>query len=87
MSMTDYIAVVVLVALMASWVVSLMAKWGIVEYLQVHGNDLISRMASCDFCLSWWACVAVSLGASLVSGEWVILTVPVFSTTLTRRLL
>lgn len=87
MSIQDYIAIIMLVALAAAWVVSLMVKWGIVEDMQVHGSDIISRMASCDFCLSWWACVVVSVVTALVCGDWVVLLAPVFSTPITRRLL
>lgn len=87
MTMTEILQVVVLVALLAAWMVSLMAKVGIVEWMQVHGTALISEMASCDFCLSWWSCVVVSLVVALCCGEWCYVLVPFLATPITRRLI
>jgi len=41
----------------ASYALVLLAKWGVVEWLQVHGCRVVAEMASCGFCMSWWACV------------------------------
>ena len=43
------------------------------EWLQVRGCGLVSEMASCDFCLSWWTCVLMCGIGWLVTGsvEWV----------------
>lgn len=54
MTMMELIELVVLVALGAAFCVLLMKKWGVVEWLQVHGDTFINKMASCDFCLSFW---------------------------------
>lgn len=38
----------------ACFVLVLASKWGLVEWMQVHGCELVAKMASCQFCLSWW---------------------------------
>ena len=85
--MTGFLTCVVLVALLAAWVLLLFLKWGIIEWLQVHGSDLVSKAANCFFCMSWWMCVVLSIIAAVVLGEWSVLAVPFFATPITRRLL
>ena len=46
--------VTLLVAFAAAFVLLLLQKWGVIEYVQVHGNDFFSEMFQCNFCLSWW---------------------------------
>lgn len=75
------------VALLASFVVLLMHKWGIVEYMQINANDFFSKMFHCDFCLCWWASVCFSLFAALLVVEWEFLYIPFFSTVIARKLL
>lgn len=87
MQFVDFCAACVLVALLAAWGLTLLRKWGAIERMQVRGCDLVSRLASCDFCLSWWAGVAVSVIAATVLGEWELLAAPFFSTMITRALL
>ena len=38
-------------ALWVAFVLLLAYKVGIVEWMQVHGNELVSKMAHCDFCM------------------------------------
>ena len=57
----NYICIVLAVALLAAFLLMLAHKWGFVEYVQVHGNEFFAKMFSCDFCLSWWFCVATQL--------------------------
>ena len=85
--MIDYLIIISLNSSLAAFLLTLLRKWGFVERLQVHGNDLISEMAHCDFCLSWWTNVAVSIIAAIVMKDWTILFAPIFSTMITRKLL
>lgn len=83
----EFLSLVLLSALAAAFVLSLARKWGLVEWLQVHGNGFFSQMAHCSFCLSWWACVALSLAFAAAMGEWLFVLVPFFSTVVTKKLL
>lgn len=85
--MVDYIITILLASLLSAFFINLGKKWGIVEWLQMHGSELISKMAHCDFCLSWWTNVLVSLIAALLVGDWQLLFIPFFATMLTRMML
>ena len=56
----------------AAYALVLLTKWGVVEWMQVHGCGFISGLASCDFCLSWWTSLVFCLLGYAVSGglEW-----------------
>lgn len=71
---------------LTSWVVILLRKLGILEILQVQGNKIISKLASCDYCLNWWLSWCVVVVALVVTGEWWLVGVPFFSTTIGRLL-
>ncbi len=84
--MIHFIANTFVVALIAGFVLALAHKWGIVEYMQVHGNDFFAKMAHCNFCLSWWIGCAVAFAVWLATGDNSLLYVPVCSTLITRNL-
>jgi hypothetical protein len=83
----SYIVTLILVSLFAAFVLLLCRKWGIIEYVQVHGNEFFSQMFSCDFCLSWWAGVVISALIALFALDVQYLTIPFFSTVVTRKLI
>lgn len=78
---------ILLIALTSAFALLLWGKWGFIEWLQVHGSDLISKMAHCDFCLSWWANVLFSVILAISTNDWSILFVPIVATPITRKLL
>lgn len=84
--MYDYLFLTFAVAFAAAFVLLLLKKWGIVEWLQVHGSDLISRMANCDFCLSWWLCLIVSAILCLTTQNPLTLLTSILATPITRKL-
>ena len=85
--MKEFINIVILVALMATFVLLLLRKIGVIEHVQVHGNEFFSKLANCDFCISWWTCVILVLFVTIYTGDMSCLLVPFFSTPLTRYLL
>lgn len=95
MTMIDFAIVVLLTALFSAFEILVLMKWGVIEWLQVHGidakwdkiNDLMSKMAHCNFCLSFWACVLLSLVGFGFTGNGYLLFVPFFSAPLTRYIL
>lgn len=86
---------VLLKVLLASFIMSALSafllilaiKWKVIEYMQVHGNDFFSKLANCDFCLSWWANCILCLSAFSVTGDVVLLAVPFVATMITRKLI
>lgn len=85
--MGEYLVYTVVVAMLAAFTILLLRKWGVIECMQVHGNDFIAKLASCDFCLSWWAGVLLSILLSLFTGNAVYLLIPLCSTPITRFML
>ena len=78
--------VAVFVALLAAMMVLLVKKWGIAEWMQIHGDKFLSSLFSCDLCMSFWAamCFAVVLCCYMDSPEWIFL--PFLTTPITRML-
>lgn len=89
--MIGYLIIVVLFAVITAFVATffllLAYKWGAIEWLQVHGNNFVSQLANCTFCLSWWVCLAVSMIFIVESRDWSLLIVPVVATPITRKML
>lgn len=77
----------VLVALASAFSIQLLKKWKVIEWLQVHGNDLISKMASCSFCLSFWTSLIISSALAYYTCDYELMIVPVFSTSITRLII
>ena len=78
--------VAVFVALLAAMMVLLIKKWGIAEWMQIHGDKYLSRLFSCDLCMSFWSamCFAIALCCFTNDGGWIFL--PFLTTPLTRML-
>lgn len=81
-----YLIIAVAVALVASFFLLLFKKIGIVEWLQVHGSDLISELAHCDFCLSWWLSLIIAIIAAAIIGDWWVIATAVLATPICRKL-
>lgn len=82
--MIDILTNVVLIALGCAFIISLADKWRIVEWLQLHGSELVSKAANCRFCLSWWVNLIVCSAVAFGTKDYTFLFVPFFSTILTR---
>lgn len=72
---------------LAAFFLLLAYKWGVVEYLQVHGSKLVSEMARCDFCMSWWLCVILTLPTLMLWYHVFALIVPLVATPICRKML
>lgn len=74
------------VALLAAMMVLLVKKWGIAEWIQIHGDKFLSKLFSCDLCMSFWAamCFAVVICCVYDDAGWLLL--PFLTTPVTRML-
>lgn len=88
MSMIFFIlAVSVFVGCVAAFLLLLAYKWDIVERMQVEGNEFVSKMAHCDFCMSWWLSVILTGIIMACLNDWRFFPVPFVSTPIARRLI
>ena len=92
MTIINFFCAAVLVGCLTSWVWCFVNKWemgegcSIAQWLEIHGGRFVGGVARCSFCFSWWCSWAVVIPAAAVTGEWWLLAVPFFSTTLGRLL-
>ncbi len=78
---------VILIALLTAFVLALMKKWNVIEWLQVHApSETLYKLFSCPFCLSWWTGLVISAVAAFVTRDSVLVFVPLFSTVIAVRL-
>lgn len=78
---------VAVVALAAAFALGLAAKWGALEWLQIHApNDFWAKLFNCKFCCSFHASMIISLTLCVATGQLILLAVPVCSTVITREL-
>lgn len=84
--MSDLLVNSVVIGLVASFFIMLAKKWGLVEQMQMRGNDFFSEMARCDFCLSWWTCCVLTALFLLVTGDIDMVYMPFLGTMISRYL-
>ena len=78
----------ILLALCASFIILLITKFGWREKVQIYGPKLISGMFNCDFCISFWTCLVLSvLFYTFVDGDWIVLFYPIFASPIVRLLI
>ena len=85
--MIEFAFWVTVVSTAAAFVLSLMRKWGVLEWLQVHAPcEFLNKMFSCSFCMSFHVGMILAIAAAVATGNAWLLAVPVCSTTITRAL-
>ena len=83
----SFVCWVAVVALVAAFVLALMQKWGLLEWLQVHApSDFLHELFTCKFCCSFWVAVFISLVIFLVTGILAYLFIPICSTLISCKL-
>lgn len=85
--MIEFVCYLVVVALVATFILILLQKWGVIEWVQVHGNKFFAEMFHCNFCLSFWLGFILSVFLALVTWNALLLLIPLCSTVITRRLI
>lgn len=85
--MQEFIFYTVIVALIASFIVLLLSKVGVLEWMQINGSEIISKLASCHFCLSFWIGLIVAVIFAIVTANLILVLVPFCSSPISRMLL
>lgn len=78
------------VALVAAFIILFLGKTGLREKARnmcdKHGLTLIADMLDCDFCLSFWTCVGLTIIYAIATGDASIF-IPICASPITRVLL
>ena len=77
---------ILLVALASAFVVLVVKKWGWAEWMQIHGDKFLSKLFSCDLCMSFWAGLFISFAFVCWYDDPIYMIMPVFTTPVTRML-
>lgn len=82
-----WIIVIFAISSLSAFFLSLLNKWDVIEWVQVHGNKFFAQMFSCWFCLSFWANMVICILCSIVEYNLIYLLFPLITTSLTKKLL
>lgn len=78
----------IIIALVAAFIILFIDKIGLRNWLIEKSPKLLSKLFSCDFCLSFWVSVILTLIAVFVlGGDMIYLISPILATPITRFLL
>lgn len=81
------ICIAIIIAMLVCWIIQFITITGIREYMEVHATKLLSKMVSCDFCLSWWLCLAYSICFAISIGDSSLIICAFISTPIARHFL
>ena len=87
MTLGSVLIIVAVVSLVSAFIILLAMKVGIIEWMQVHGDKFISELAKCNFCLSFWTCMLLTVFVCCWYDEPLYIFAGVFSCGITRRLI
>lgn len=82
----------VLTGCWTAWVWCFVNKWEvsedctISEWLQINSTRVIGELMRCSFCFCWWLSLVFTVVFVLVTGQWILLVTPFFSTAIGRWL-
>ena len=78
---------IIIISLTAAFVILFITKIGIRNWLAERSPKLIYEMLNCDFCLSFWVGLAITLIVIAIGADWYYIFLPVLTTPITRFLL
>lgn len=78
MSIITYLCAVALLTVGVRFVITLFDKFGWLERMQSQANPFFHKMLTCSFCRSFWTACIICVIIFLFSGNWMVLTMPIF---------
>jgi len=83
----ELLIIIIYIALFSAFTIQLLRKIGLFEYVQVHGNDFFYQLSKCDFCLSFWHCLMLSIALVIYKQDFIYFIIPFFATPITKKFL
>lgn len=81
------LTLVLIIAAVAAFCIMLIEKTGVRNAVTAHASRLIGQMFGCDFCLSWWTCLAMACIAAAYTHDWKVIMLAVVAAPVARRLI
>lgn len=75
------------IACFSAFVILFMTKIGFREYVEVNGSKLLSELFSCDFCLSFWTGLIITVFIVAFTGDFSLFLCAVITPPITRILI
>jgi len=76
---------VMLIAQLTTFTIIVAEKFGIISYLQTNlKSNILNKMVNCYFCLSFWVAMVYCIVLSIAMNDYTILSVPIFSSPISR---
>lgn len=78
----------VIIALISAFIILLITKLGFREYVVINAPIAkLSELFGCDFCLSFWTGLVITLSIVVVSGDYSLLLCAITTPPITRNLI
>ena len=75
------------ISLISTFIIQFISVVGIREWLQIHSNKFFNKLLNCDFCLSFWVNLFVSLCYITYTKDYSIWYYFIIATPITKKLL
>ena len=83
----DLIGLSIIIASLSAFFILFIGKIGLREKIILYAPELLSKLYSCDFCLSFWISVIFAIFVALIHQDPTMLIIPAISTPITRILI
>ena len=85
--MIEFVCVTIFIASYSCFSILFIGTTGIREQVIIKAPIMISKLFSCDFCLSWWTCLFISIVWAILSGDCRYVLCSIAATPITRIML
>lgn len=77
----------IILALFVAFIILVIGKLGLRNYIIARAPKLISELVECDLCLSFWLSLILAIILAIIFKDMSIIIIPFLSTPITRFLL
>lgn len=86
--MLNFVFYLIVVALFSAFIILFLSKTGLRDFIILHSPiKLISELFDCDFCLSFWTSLALSVIFTILLNNVFLMLLPFLCAPLIRKLL
>lgn len=82
--MYNLLVFAIVIALSSAFIILLSHKIGLIEYLVNIPNKFISKLVQCNFCLSFWIALFISIIIIVLTKDLKYIFIPIISSPISR---